>query len=132
MYGLPKIHVSQIIEDACKIDGSSYISVESPADVKVRPIVAGPTCETHRISTLLDILLKPYNTKVQSYVRDIVDFLNTIPENNPESILVSFDVTSLYSNIPLDLGLTAIKCWIDKYPDLLHERFSKDLIFTTF
>nr|XP_022299146.1 uncharacterized protein LOC111107980 [Crassostrea virginica] len=111
-YGLPKIHKSQIIGDACKIAGSSYISVESPADLKIRPIVAGPTCETHKISNLLDILLKPYITKVQSYVRDTVDLLNTIPEKiNPESILVSFDVTNLYSNIPHELGLTAIEWW---------------------
>ena len=54
--------------------------------------------------------------------------LKLFQKKNPESILVSFDVTSLYSNIPLDLGLTAIKCWIDKYPDLLHERFSKDFV----
>ena len=73
--------------------------------------------------------MKPYITKVQSYVRDTVDFLNTIPEKiNPESILVSFDVTNLYSNIPHELGLTAIEWWLDKYPDLLYERFSKDFV----
>ena len=83
-YGLPKIHKSQTIKDECKISGSTYISVASPADLTIRPIVAGPTCETHRISNLLDILLKPYVTKVQSYIRDTVDFLNTIPEKvNP-------------------------------------------------
>lgn len=128
-YGLPKIHKSQTIKDKCKISESTYINVTSPDDLTIRPIVAGPTCETHRISSLLDILLKPYISKVHSYIRDTVDFLNTIPEKiNPQSILVSFDVTNLYSNIPHDLGLTAIEHWIDKFPNLLHDRFSKDFV----
>lgn len=37
---------------------------------------------------LVDILLKPYISKVQSNIRDTAEFLNTIPEKiNPESIL---------------------------------------------
>ncbi|XP_062591597.1 uncharacterized protein LOC134253105 [Saccostrea cucullata] len=128
-YGLPKIHKSQTIKDECKISRSTYISVASPAELTIRPIVAGPTCETHRISNLLDILLKPYVTKVQSYIRDTVDSLNTIPEKvNPESILVSFDVTNLFSNIPHDLGLIAIEHWIDRFPSLLNDRFPKNFV----
>lgn len=128
-YGLPNIHKSQTIKDKCKVSESTYINVKSPDDLTIRPIVAGPTCETHRISNLLDILFKPYISKVHSYIRDTVDFLNTIPEKiNPQSILVSFDVTNLYSNIPHDLGLTAIEHWIDKFPNLLHDRFSKDFV----
>ena len=38
------------------------------------------------------------------------------------------DVPNLLSNLPHDLGLTAIKCWIDEYLDLLHEIFSKGVI----
>lgn len=128
-YGLPKIHKSQMINDKCKNSSSSYINVERPTDLKIRPIVAGPTCETHRISYLLDVLLKPYITKVQSYIRDTVDFLNTIPERvDSNSILVSFDVTNLYSNIPHNLGLVAIEYWIDKFPNLLNLRFKKEFV----
>ena len=43
------------------------------------------------------------------------------------SKLVSFDVTSLYTNIPLELVLKAIEYWLDKYPELIHSRF-KDTI----
>ena len=92
----------------------------------MRPIVAGPICEIHRISNLLYIL-KPYITKVQSYKKIL--HISLIPEkNNPESILFSFDVTNLYFNIPHDLGLTAIECWLNKYPDSRNERFSKDFV----
>lgn len=58
-----------------------------------------------------------------------MDFLNSIPENvQPNAILVSFDVTNLYSNIPHELGLEAIEHWIRKFPDLLHDRFTKPFI----
>ena len=59
-YGLPKIHKSSIISDACKESSSVCVNVIRPHDLKLRPIVAGPSCETHRLSNFLDILLKPY------------------------------------------------------------------------
>lgn len=56
-------------------------------------------------------------------------FKNSISENvQLDIILVSFDVTNLYSNITHELGLEAIVRWIDKFPYLLHDRFSKPLI----
>jgi len=44
------------------------------------------------------------------------------------TILSTFDVTSLYSNIPHKLGLEAIKYWLNKHPSLLKERFNKEFI----
>ena len=35
-------------------------------DLKRRPIAAGPACQTHRISNLLDILFKPFIKHVPS------------------------------------------------------------------
>ena len=64
-YGLPKVHKSKIIRDACSKNTSSYIDIKEPNDLKLRPIVAGPSCETHRLSNFLDILLKPLVTKVR-------------------------------------------------------------------
>ena len=73
-YGLPKVHKSQTISDACMNNTSSYIEVSEPKDLKLRPIVAGPCCETHRLSNFIDILLKPYVSKVRSYIKDTSDF----------------------------------------------------------
>ena len=130
-YGLPKIHKSKIINDACSKSQTSYVENLRPNDLKLRPIVAGPACETHRLSNLIDILLKPFLTKVRSYIRDTMDFLNNLPERTPPgSILVSFDVTNLYSNIPHDLGINAIKYWLNKYPELIPDRISKEFILT--
>ena len=125
-YVLPKIHKSQLINDACsQIDGE-YLEILDPEDLTFHPIVAGPACETHRLSNLIDILLKPFIEKVQSYVRDDIDFLKHIPEIvPPNTLLVSFDFISLYTNISHNLGMKAIERWLTDYPELIHKRFSK-------
>ena len=44
--------------------------------------------------------------KVLSYIRDDLDFFQHIHKQiDKNSLLVSFDVISLYTNIPHDLGL---------------------------
>ena len=94
-YGLPKIHKSKIICQEAEVQKKSYIRVLRPADLKFRPIVAGPRCPTSRLSNFVDILIKPFTLHVRSYLRDTIDFLNYLPKTVPEStILVSFDVTS--------------------------------------
>ena len=56
-------------------------------------------------------------------------YIYNIPENIEEnSILVTFDVENLNSNIPHDLGLEAIEFWLSKYPDELPNRISKEFI----
>ena len=128
-YGLPKIHKSKIICQEAKIQKKPYIRVLRPADLKFRPIVAGPRCPTSRLSNFVDILIKPFTLHVQSYLRDTIDFLNYLPKAVPEStILVSFDVTSLYTNINHELGIKAMKYWINKHPGSHNSRFSKEFI----
>lgn len=38
------------------------------------------------------------------------------------------DVTNLYTNITTDLGINALKYWINKYPQNINSRFSKEFI----
>ncbi|XP_062576664.1 uncharacterized protein LOC134238563 [Saccostrea cucullata] len=128
-YGLPKIHKSKQIQNGIQEMSEPYIKLPRPTDLKLRPIVAGPSCPTQRLSNLLDIILKPFCKLVPSFIRDDMDFLNHIPESIEENTkLVSFDVTSLYTNIPHNLGLEAISFWIDKHPDVIQPRFSKEFI----
>ena len=128
-YGLPKIHKSKLINKECTQIVGEYLELLDPEDLTFRPIVAGPACETHRLSNLIDILLKPFISKVQSYVRDDIDFLKYVPKIVPQNtLLVSFDIVSLYTNISHDLGIEAINSWLTKYPELIHERFSKEFI----
>ena len=97
----------------------------NPDDPKFRIIIAGPSCPTHRLNNLVDILLQPFVNHVSSYVRDDIDYLNHIPSSAAkDTLLTTFDVTSLYSNIPHDLGKDAIKFWLETYPNELHQRFN--------
>ena len=59
LYGLPEVHKSLQITSACSNSQSSNVQVNNVTDLKLRPIIAGPSCLTHRLSNLLDILLRP-------------------------------------------------------------------------
>ena len=67
--------------------------------------------------------------RVKSYLTDTTDFLNHLPSENIENtLLVSFDVQSLYSNIPHQLGEKAINYWLRKFPNDCPARFPKEFI----
>ena len=42
--------------------------------------------------------------------------------------MVTCDIVNMYPNINLELGLEAVDYWVSKYPDFLHERFTKAFI----
>ena len=83
-YELPKIHKSNLIKRKCIETQSEYLELKDPMDLQFRPIVAGPVCETHRLSNLIDILLKPFIKQVKSFIRDDIDFLSYTPNIVPE------------------------------------------------
>ena len=60
LYGLPKMHKSQEIKSAIDKQRSTYIKVLPPTNLPFIPIVAGPTCPTHRLSNFVDIILNPF------------------------------------------------------------------------
>ena len=75
------------------------------------------------------MLLKPFLIHIKSYIKDNLDFLAKCSrENKLDTILTTFDVAGLYSNIPHEYGLEAIEYWLDKYPESLHPRFSKEFV----
>ena len=128
-YGLPKIHKSKRINEATNEQDAESIKLRAPNDLKFRPIVAGPLSPTHRLSNFVDLILKPLCQHVPSFMRDDMDFLNYLPDEVEEHILlVSFGVVSLYTSIPHELGLTAIEYWIDNYTTSLPRPFSKEFI----
>ena len=64
-YGLPKIHKSEKNKITCE-QNISHLSY----DLKLRPIVASPSCQTHRLSNLLDILLRPLTKRMKIYYEE--------------------------------------------------------------
>ena len=72
-----------------------------------RPIVSSVDCPTERISMMLDIILQPLLLNTKSYIKDTPDFLRKIEELTilSEENFFTLDVTSLYTNIPLEESL---------------------------
>ena len=73
-----------------------------------RPIISGCEGPTERLSFFVDKLLQPIAQKQKSYLKDTTDFVNFIEKTkvSQDTILVSMDVTSLYTNIPQEEGIT--------------------------
>ena len=75
-----------------------------------RPIISGCDGPTEKLSALIDKLLQLIAQKQPSYLKDTTDFINflekiKVPKN---TILVSMDVTSLYTNIPQEEGIETV------------------------
>ena len=69
-YGLPKIHKSTLISEPNAKKYKEYVEVLEPSDLKLRPIVAGPTCPTRPLRDLLDKILNAFVFNVKSYGRN--------------------------------------------------------------
>ncbi len=86
--------------------------------VKGRPIISGNGCPTDKISAFVDDHIKSYVKKLPSYVKDTSDVIRKLdifshsqresgkPDN--EIILVTMDVTYLYTNIPNHEGILSV------------------------
>ena len=74
-----------------------------------RPIISGCGSPNEKISRFLDHYLQPIVQTLPSYIKDTNDFLTKILYSNlivpRNSTLVSFDVKSLYTNIPQEEGI---------------------------
>lgn len=75
-----------------------------------RPIISGCDGPTERISSFLDHILQPIAKVQKSYLKDTTQFINFIEKRKVpnNAILVSMDVTSLYTNIPQEEGINTV------------------------
>ena len=91
-------------------------------NVPGRPVISNSSCFTENISTFLDFHLKPLAQKVKSYNQDKNDFLKTIANTSPlpyELISYTIDVLGLYSNIPDEEGLIAVRKALERIKQFL-------------
>ena len=75
-----------------------------------RPIISGCDGPTERISSFVDTLLQPIAQQQHSFIKDTTDFINFIEKTKigQDTILVSMDVSSLYTNIPQEEGTNTV------------------------
>ena len=90
---LPKIHKIQIDlnEDLQTIE-----------DCPGRPVISSSGCHTEKISAYVDQHIKPLGQSLPSYIKDSFDFVRKILDIRKvpvNSILITLDVRSLYTNI---------------------------------
>ena len=79
-----------------------------------RPIVNGIDSITEMISAYVDDNIKHLAKLVPSYIKDTGHFLNIIKDLNitDSDLLVTVDVSSLYTNIRHEDGISALKTWM--------------------
>ena len=95
IYGLPKIHKE---------------------NTPLRPIVSAIDAPSYKLAKYLAKILQPKVEEAQSYVKNSQHFLQIIKDIrvNREDILVSFDVASLFTNIPEEEAVKLIEEKFDK------------------
>ena len=103
-YGLPKIHKSKVINAAIHSQNTQVVEVPEPNDLKFRPLVGGPNCPTRRLSYFLDTLI------------------------DPDTEIVTFDVTGLYTRIPHEYALKALGYFLTTFKEEINPQFSNQLI----
>lgn len=83
-----------------------------------RSIVNDCQSEYRRVSDLIDYYLKPLASKHDSYIKDSFDFLNKIRNKVIDNnfLLVSGDITSLYTNMHIKRSLAVVKRAFSRYP----------------
>ncbi|KAJ1191420.1 hypothetical protein NDU88_000736 [Pleurodeles waltl] len=85
-----------------------------------RPIISGNDTATERLSLFVNLHLHPIVQELPSFVKDTSHFLQIIEKLNQtntfddDTLLATFDVTSLYTNIPHDDGLMALSEALNK------------------
>jgi peptide-methionine (R)-S-oxide reductase len=109
-YMLPKVHKS----------------ISNPPG---RPIMAGNGNPTERLSEYIDEHIKQHISTIPSYIKDTNHFLEicrntTLP---PNARIVTFDVSSLYTNIPHEEGIFALGEFLSKFENVKTVKMLQEL-----
>ena len=106
MYGLPKIH---------------------KPDTPMRPILSTINSHNYQVSKFLNNLLTPFIDSPY-IVKDSFDFVNEITHfKNDAYVMASFDIKSLFTNIPLDESINIILNKIFPLNKTTYQGFDKNI-----
>ena len=96
-----------------------------------RPIVSATSHITEHISQFVDAHLNPLVPKLRSYIKDTTHFLrklDDLKELPPGSLLLTLDVSSLYTNIPHKEGIEACRKALNSSGHLSRSRLKTESI----
>ena len=76
-----------------------------------RPVISSGNNHAEKISAYVDEFLRPTAEQLHFYIRDTTDFMQGIVSGRlpVECYLVTFDISSLYTNIDIDEGLMVVQ-----------------------
>ena len=103
---MPKDYGQKTREHKNPIYDQNYINNENPRSVN---------SHTSNISKRVDYHLQPIFKEIQSYVKDTKDFIRKLvqmEEVTEDSLLVTVDLKSSYTNIPNNEGIKPVKMLI--------------------
>ena len=86
-----------------------------------RPIVSACSCPTELISSYLDSLMRPIVQNLPTFIKDTnhaLKIFDSFTFSSDTRFLFTMDVKSLYTVIPNDEGLRALKHFFDRRSDL--------------
>ena len=94
LYGLPKIH--------------------KLGPLKMRPVVSNVNSPNYKVAKWLISELKQFQDPEGCSIKNSMEFANKIKDLvlEDDEIMISFDVESLFPNIPTDKGLIAMEDWL--------------------
>ena len=86
---------------------------------KGRPIVNCRNSESYSIAIFIDYWLQPLVALQKSFIRDSFHFVGNLCNTyiNDNSILFSFDVEQLYTNIPIEGAISSLKTIFARFPN---------------
>ena len=103
MYGLPKIHKH---------------------NVPLRPIMAGYSSANYKLAKYLIPLLRPLASNGYS-LSNSYEFVNKVRTQNSNLYMVSYDVTSLFTNVPLRDTINIIMSRLFPTPSSVYKGFDR-------
>ena len=82
----------------------------SPLMPPGRPIVSDTDSVSRKCASLVEYFLNPIAQRTQSYVRDSLHVVSLLQDFHCETpfILFTFDIASLYTNVPIEEGVAAV------------------------
>lgn len=84
-----------------------------------RPIVSDCDSESYALSEYVDSFLQPLATRHPAYLKDTYHFVSLVRDKrvHRNSLIVTMDVTGLYTNMNIDRMLSTVKAAFEKYPN---------------
>lgn len=109
---LPPNSDKNLINPDCRISPFYLLPKIHKPNNPGRPIVSGIDSPTDKISHILDLILRPHVSKLPSHIKDTRDFickLQEIGSLHDDDLMVTIDVSSLYTSIPHTDGIDAVR-----------------------